>query len=122
MAEHGKTITLSQNASEVIRNMQGQVAQIGQLYGEHSPEHAAAAVSLSNALTNLMLSGFGDAEVSRDGEISLFVNEAGFGYALVFHRDRGAAERKLKAHELDPAEHPELLERYGVAGTWSTHS
>lgn len=122
MADHGKTITLSENAPEAIRGMQSHVAKIGQVFGENSPEHAAAAVSLSNALTNLMLSGFGDAEVSRDGELGLYVNEAGFCYGLVFHRDRGAAERKLTAHGMDPAQQPEILAHYDIAGTWSTHS
>lgn len=119
-----KTITLHDNATKVISNMQDRVEEIGTRYGEHSPEHAKAAASLSRALTGLMLSGFSDtAEVSRDGDLSLYVTEGAFAYGIIFHGDRAATDQILAKHgQSRDTTNAHVIDLYDIAGSWTTHS
>lgn len=117
-----KTITLHDNATTTISNMRDRVALIGNRYGDTSPEYAKAAGSLAAALTALSLSGFGNAEVSRDGDLSLYVAENGFVYGLIFHPDPTPARRKLTEHGIDPDVATDALAHYDVCGSWSMHS
>lgn len=123
-----KTVTLHEQAADTIAAMQGRVEQIGNLFGKDSPEHAAAARSLADMLSKIMIRGFGNADVSRDGELSLFIREEGFVYGVIFFRDRGAALRHLirnghKPEDMDDAVLANYTAQYdNVAGTWSAHS
>lgn len=120
-----KTVTLHENAADTIGAMQGRVAEIASLFGDDSPEHTAAARSLADMLTKVMIRGFGNADVFRDGQLSLFIREQGFVYGVIFFRDRGAAARMLTRHGHDPADpaNAEMLAQFeDVAGTWSAHS
>lgn len=123
-----KTVTLHEQAADTIGDMQGRVAEIARLFGTDSPEHTAAARSLADMLSKIMIRGFGNADVFRDGKLSLFIREEGFVYGVIFFRDRGAALRHLIRHGHKPEEmDDETLAAYmaqydNIAGTWSAHS
>lgn len=135
-----KTLILDDTAVATVTAMHEHVAALGRAFGEHSPEHAAAAASLARALAGLMLSGFADtANVHRDGDLSLFVREGGFGYGLIFHtRHRSCTAPGCRAQLYasggvryqptgtspcaDGAHVPDYGYDQPSPGTWSMHS
>lgn len=101
-----KTIVWGEQALATARDMQDKVQSLGRHFGEHSPEHAKAAASLARVMLTINMTGFADkAEVSRDGDLSLYVVEGGFHYGIIWFRDR--------AFDGQSAPQP---------GTWSVHS
>jgi hypothetical protein len=122
-----QTVTLTEQAAEVIEAMRVRVAHIGAIFGGDSPEYTAAARSLGEMLTKVLTMTRGGARVMRDGELSLLVDTAsGFSYGIVFFRDHGAAERHLRRHGHTPESSPDwqdMLDQHAdIAGTWSAHS
>ena len=93
-----KTVLITADALEAIRRMHDHVALLGRYYGERSETYGTSAASLAHALSHVMLSGFGDARVMRDGPLSLFVNEQGFCYGVIF---RERARPTEYAHMVD---------------------
>lgn len=136
--ENTKTITLSEQAMSTMQAIAHHVQALAGAYGEGSPEHSKAAHSALMALTGLMTSGFGPAaDVSRDGDLSLYVRENGFGYGIVFHtRHRQCTTCKAQlgasgevrwaprdeARCADGTHTPDYPLGQPSPGSWSTHS
>lgn len=84
-----KTVILTEDALTTITAMHHKVQQIGAHFGETSPEYVKAAVSLAQVLTTIYTMGFNmEARVYKDGDLSLYVREGGFGYGIIWFRDR----------------------------------
>jgi hypothetical protein len=133
-----KTLILDDRAVTTVSAMNDHVAALGRAYGEDSPQHAKAASSLARALAGLMLAGFSEqGTVSKDGDLSLFVAEGGYGYALIFHTqhractvcraqlDAGGYVRYQPSDTTgcEPGAHvPDYGYDLPSPGTWSMHS
>lgn len=94
-------LQLTEEAVQTIGNMEGRVAQIGQMYGKHSSEYLTALQSLSQVLAAILRLG---GKVFRDGELSL-VSNSFITFGVIFFAKRN-----------DDGTRDELL------GDWSVHS
>jgi len=104
-----KVCYIHQKALDTLQAMVNHSKTVGRTFGLQSPEYTAEASSLIAAVGQIFTFGFDRQQhVTRDGELSLLVNEAGaFVFGVVFFPDR--------KYDNPP-------EGYVQPGTWSCHS
>jgi hypothetical protein len=86
-----KTVVYTESAIETISAMYGHVYKLRQHYGPGSKEYTEASERLAHVMHSVVMTGFGDhATVSKDGDLSLFVNEGhgSYVYGIIWHGTR----------------------------------
>jgi hypothetical protein len=83
-----KTIIYHESAITTISAMHHHVHLLRAHYGPRSKEYTEASERLAHVLHSIVMAGFSDyAEVTKDGDLSLFVNEGRgtYVYGVVWH-------------------------------------
>lgn len=86
------TVMFSESAEKVLTAMREQVAAAYHVWGEHpdtfqlDKSETAIKMALSLAQQLAMLPNWGNAEVNRDGDLSLTVSTPHIFFGLIFHR------------------------------------
>lgn len=86
-----KTVVYRESALPTISAMYEHVYELKSHYGAQSAEHLEAAERLAHVMHTIVMAGFADrAEVTRDGDLSLFVNEGSgtYVYGVIWHGTR----------------------------------
>ena len=133
-----KTITYSESAITTISAMYEHVEKLSNAYGPDSAQHQRAAGSLARVMRQTVMAGFGStADVSRDGDLSLYVVEGTFHYGVIWHgvrrgcltpgckaylNDDGTAWAYSRDHEMCDNHQPDYPLDFPHPGEWSTHS
>lgn len=81
------TITVSDKATEAIRNMKNQAIAIEAAWKNINPEYGTTAMrSLAHNLAEMFSSFFGaTASISWDSDLSLYVSTPSIHYGVIFH-------------------------------------
>lgn len=86
-----KTVIYHDSAIETMSAMHEHVLKLRSYFGSTSSRYTEAAERLAHVLRSISLQGFGDhAEVTKDGDLSLFVNEGrgSYVYGIIWHGER----------------------------------
>lgn len=96
-----KTVVYSESAIATISAMNNHVHLLRSHYGPSSSEHTEAAERLAHVMHTIIMAGFSNqATVSKDGDLSLFVNEGNgtYVYGIIWHgTKRGCTNEGCKA-------------------------
>lgn len=104
--EDTRSIVVHDLAAETIKNMFAQCEKIKDTFGV-GEEYAKAVTSLHHVLGALLRKGWGNAAyVTKEDDLSLYVQEDGFVFGVIFFRDRKY----------------DGTDKERIAGEWSTHS
>lgn len=84
------TLSVNKRAVDTIVSMGEHVAKLGAYFGPAHKYTVDASLSLNKNITQMFSMFFGgETHVTRDGELSLFVQtKTGFVYGLIFHGHR----------------------------------
>jgi hypothetical protein len=83
-----KTVVYTESAITTIGAMNNHVHKLRAHYGPGSSEHTEAAERLAHVMHTIIMAGFSNhAVVSKDGDLSLFVNEGAgsYVYGIIWH-------------------------------------
>ncbi len=93
--EDVKTIAFHHNALDTIKAMCRHNEDVGETYGETSPEYLKQVRSFTRVMARMLNSGFGNTTyVTAEDPLSLYVQEGGddgtrnYVFGIVFFRDR----------------------------------
>lgn len=96
-----KTVRYSEDAITTMSAMRDHVLKLRAHYGPASTQYTEAAERLAHVLHTITLPGFGDqAVVTKDGPLSLFVNEGNgsYVYGVIWHgTKRGCTNEGCRA-------------------------
>lgn len=86
MTDTAITVTIAEGTAPVLNAMVQQAAVVDHFWSRHQPDLARKCVlSLARQIPHMLTSGFGDATVYRDGDLSLYVT-SGIKYGVIGHR------------------------------------